>query len=465
MAGIQSRRGYNPLFDKTPVKGGNNGLVNQYNLFGSAVNKQQGDYDSIMEAYRRMLAGRQNNTTGNIEDYKPETFTPKAYSSPSTFSPVLNTAPSKYTYQPPVAPTAFKPVTTSAGDNYRPNQYGRPEDYSALTTQYKQSGDLTDAIGKLKNLSETGGYTPEGIADLRERGISPIRSIYASANRDVTRAKALQGGSSNAYNALKSKMARELSDKIGGAVTNVNAGIAQNVAQNKLQASPIYASVTGGQSDLQNSMGRENTSILNNANFRNVDNRNRINEANVDLTNQGNLFNMNRNDQFNRENADTINRGNLYNIGRTDDYNKQLFDEAKFADLFNIGRIDENNRSNTDLTNQTNLRNIGEVNTTNRANTDLFNNAGRMNTETNNEGRRINLELPMRRSALSGQRNNEELQILDSMKSLFGTIPALANLFGSQAMQGAGLQNTINQGNTNNAMEMIMRLMQQLGGR
>lgn len=43
---------------------------------------------------------------------------------------------------------------------------------------YTSSGDVSSALGNLKNFSDTGGYSNDDIKNIRERGISPIRSVY-----------------------------------------------------------------------------------------------------------------------------------------------------------------------------------------------------------------------------------------------------------------------------------------------
>src|SRR3990167_7689730 len=103
---------YNPFAPKKPQV--NSGLVNQYNTYGKAVNAAETDYSGIMDSYRKMLADSSSKSLPEIPDYTP------------------------------------------------------------ATTQYKQGVDVTDAIAKQKVLSDTGGYSDQGIADLRERGISPI---------------------------------------------------------------------------------------------------------------------------------------------------------------------------------------------------------------------------------------------------------------------------------------------------
>jgi len=142
--------------------------------------------------------------------------------------------------------------------------------YTPQSYNYQQTPESRGAISNLSNLAATGGYSPEDIANIRARGVSPIRSIYAGANRDIDRQRALQGGYSPGYGALKSKMARELSESIGNQVTNVNADIAQRVAGNKIAVAPTYASAAGQESALRNQYGRENVTTSNEAQLQNA---------------------------------------------------------------------------------------------------------------------------------------------------------------------------------------------------
>jgi hypothetical protein len=246
-----------------------NPISNAYGLYNTAVGQQAGDYDNIMGGYKSLFQNLQ-------------------------------------------APDAVKQIT--------------PQTHS-----YTPSADVTRSMGNLSELSRTGGYTPEGIQDLRARAISPIRSIYAGANRDVDRQRRLQGGFSPNYSAVKAKMARELSDSIGNQMTNVNAGLAQAIAGNRLQAAPQYAGAAAGESGLANQIGMRN--------------------------------------------ADIINDTNRFNIGRSD------------------------------------------------------------------------------------QNLNQMLQTLSGMQSLYGTTPALAQLFGSQALQGKGLQANINQADQGMNLNLIRSIM------
>ena len=79
--------------------------------------------------------------------------------------------------------------------------------------------DYSNIMGRYKNIADTGGYSPQDLSAIRARGNAPITSAYASANRDVDRAKTLTGGSAN-YGAVKAKMARE--QGAAGNEANVN---------------------------------------------------------------------------------------------------------------------------------------------------------------------------------------------------------------------------------------------------
>jgi hypothetical protein len=87
---------------------------------------------------------------------------------------------------------------------------------------------------KFKQFSDTGGYSANDIADLRARGVAPIRAAYANAGREVGRQRALQGGYSPNATATLAKMAREQSQGGADALQNVNAGIVNQRNANQL---------------------------------------------------------------------------------------------------------------------------------------------------------------------------------------------------------------------------------------
>lgn len=143
----------------------------------------------------------------------------------------------------------------------------------AVRANYQATPDVANSLSNLSDLTQTGGYTPQGIADLRERGVSPIRSVYSSAQQGIDRAKQLGGGYSPNYTAATAKLTRGLSDAVSSGVQNVNAGIAQNVASNKLQAAPAYASASATDSTSRNANETYNSGVENSTNQFNAQNK------------------------------------------------------------------------------------------------------------------------------------------------------------------------------------------------
>jgi len=178
--------------------------------FTAAANTQAGDYDTIMKGYADFISNAKNN-------------------------PITST-----NVTPQLAP-------------------------------YAQSSDVTGSLSNLSNLAATGGYSDADKADIRARDISPIRSIYANAQQNVERSKALKGGYSPNFEAVQSKMARDEADKIGDVTTNANAGIAQNVASNRLAAASPYAGASAGANAAKTQADQANANIVNQINTGNAD--------------------------------------------------------------------------------------------------------------------------------------------------------------------------------------------------
>lgn len=264
-------------------------LTQSYNLYNTAVKQQAGDYDEIMNRLKSHYDTQVNNPN--------------------------------------------KPNLTAPGQ-YTPQLY-----------DYNQTADSRNSLSTLKGLSESGGYTGSELSALRERGISPIRAVYANANRNIDRQRVLQGGFSPNYTAAKAKMAREMSSMMADKMNDVNAGIAERVAQNRMSAAPQYAQFAQGESSLRN--------------------------------------------QYGAANAQSVNEANRFNIGNQLDFQKLQ----------------------SDITNRDQSNNLGA---------------------------------------------------LQAMTSLYGTTPALSQLFGSQALQGAGLQNDINQSNSRNNLQLISSMLGQM---
>ena len=144
-------------------------------------------------------------------------------------------------------------------------KYGNLSKITPESYNYTRSPEVTESFGKLRNLAETGGYEAGELADLRARGISPIRATYANAMRNVNRQRSLSGGYSPNYNATMSRMTRDLSEQVAGATTNVNAAIAERVAAGRQAAIPQFAQYTGAENELANKYGAGNVEARNRA--------------------------------------------------------------------------------------------------------------------------------------------------------------------------------------------------------
>jgi hypothetical protein len=137
--------------------------------------------------------------------------------------------------------------------------------YNVTNANYAVSPYFTQAYGNLANLTQTGGITPQEQADLRERGISPIRAVYGNAQREAARGQVLSGGYSPNAGAIRAKMAREMSDRLSGAVTNVNADIAGRVQQGRLTSSGQLGTLGAGENEIRNRFALENAQAANQA--------------------------------------------------------------------------------------------------------------------------------------------------------------------------------------------------------
>lgn len=219
--------------------------------------------------------------------------------------------------------------------------------FSGITPQiskYQKSQDVTKALGDLSELSSTGGYSAADIADLRARGVSPLRSIYASANRNLSRGRALSGGYSPNAGALTAKMAREQADLIGGKMTDINAGIAQNVASNKLSASPAYASAAQRENEAEIALNAHNADI-----FNDVNKFNSTGNLNADTTNAQMFMDSQRNNINNRLGAVEGMRG-LYGTtpALTNTFGNQVSDAARLnQNQQQVNNVNQNQQLST----------------------------------------------------------------------------------------------------------------------
>ena len=179
----------------------------------------------------------------------------------------INTAPKReQTFTPQKAYPAAIEQTGRDYDNlmgrYRSalsSKSSVPETYTPYVPGKQEFNPVT-GIEDLESLSSTGGLDEASQGALRARAVSPIRAIYANAMRQMERQKVLSGGYAPNAGAAQSRMARELSESVGGATTDINARIAQMVQSGKLQAAPQLASIRAGEANRQSGIERENIS-------------------------------------------------------------------------------------------------------------------------------------------------------------------------------------------------------------
>lgn len=112
---------------------------------------------------------------------------------------------------------------------------GQYDKVNAPTIGYSRTGELNKAMQGFSEFADTGGLNSQAQADLRARGISPIRAAYGNTMRELDRSRSLggPGGASN-YIAARSAAQREMPQQLADATQNVNAGIAQMVQQGRL---------------------------------------------------------------------------------------------------------------------------------------------------------------------------------------------------------------------------------------
>jgi hypothetical protein len=210
--------------------------------FGNALETGQQDYGDIMSGLRGLAGGRGNVYAGNV-------------SYDDTFDEANN---------------KFRDFSNTGG-------YDIPNN---------------DAYQGYKGFANTGGYSANDIADLRARGVAPIRAAYANAQKDVSRQRALQGGYSPNATAVLAKMAREQGQSGADALQNVNAGIVDSRNRNQLSG---MAGMAGIDTNRIGNMMAGTTGMSNIANSRmqgslEASKANASNQLQAGQLNQGNML-------------------------------------------------------------------------------------------------------------------------------------------------------------------------------
>jgi len=216
---------------------------------------------------------------GNYGIFDPNKKTPlptSQFGNPSTFTAAANQQASDYDTIMKQYGDFVKNATTNplTAQNVTPGN-----------VNYKESADVAGSLANLKDLSATGGYTPQGIADIRARDVAPTRGIFANAQQELERNRAIGGGYSPNFAASSGQMARDEANAVSGIDTAANAGIAQNVAANRLAASGTYAGAAGAENAARTAV---DTGNVNRAAEVSTGNANRNLEA--QFNNRGNIL-------------------------------------------------------------------------------------------------------------------------------------------------------------------------------
>lgn len=163
------------------------------------------------------------------------------------------------------------PMVTSFAQNYGRGSESNYGDYSDIMNRYRSlydgsggaggSGgggggggmqasmigykDPFASYGGFQDFSSTGGYSADDMSNLRNRAQSPIRAVYANAERELGRQRSLQGGYAPNAIASLAKMGREQSQGISDAVQNVEGGIVNDRNRNKLMGLSGMSNIEG----------------------------------------------------------------------------------------------------------------------------------------------------------------------------------------------------------------------------
>jgi hypothetical protein len=173
---------------------------------------------------------------------------------------IYNRATTQYnqTQQPSQLENEMAPISQNFMNNYNNAVTGDKQNYSDIMGGYKNFmssfrpsfervnyerpaelgesyGYLREAMPGYREFAQTGGYSPKDIQELRARGTSPIRAAYGNTMMELDRARTLGGaGGAPNYIAAAGRAQREMPGQMADAMTNVNAGLAQQVREGRL---------------------------------------------------------------------------------------------------------------------------------------------------------------------------------------------------------------------------------------
>jgi hypothetical protein len=146
---------------------------------------------------------------------------------------------------------------------------------------YNRSAGLDSVVSGLNSYASNGGYSDEDLSAIRERGLSPLRSVYSNAQDNVRRKNVLAGGTASNYGAVTAKMARELGYQLSDQSTKINANIADMLAKNKLSAMQTLAPLMAQENSISANTTANNAAGERDNERYNNEETNRVNEENL----------------------------------------------------------------------------------------------------------------------------------------------------------------------------------------
>jgi len=132
------------------------------------------------------------------------------------------------------------PMVDAMAYNYGRGSEADYANYTDIMNQYRglaqgggpqagkiQYNDPFKSYGGYEEFSQTGGYSPEDIRDMRARGVSPIRANYMNMTNEMQRQKNLAGGYSPNMGAVMTKLGSQRGQMAADAVQKINADLAE----------------------------------------------------------------------------------------------------------------------------------------------------------------------------------------------------------------------------------------------
>lgn len=138
--------------------------------------------------------------------------------------------------------------------------------------------DPFKSYGGYEEFAKTGGYSDDDIRNLRARGTAPVRAMYGNVSREMNRQRSLQGGYAPNFMASMAKMARDQSAAQADAQQNVEAQLAQDIRQGRLQGLGGMSGIEGQRLGADLDVGKFNAMAdMNIGQYNDQVGRNRIN--------------------------------------------------------------------------------------------------------------------------------------------------------------------------------------------